>query len=122
MAVLFIMAVNCQDTTETKIHPPESGKFFYVDFPQHEWHGQHAITAKLRNRNHGGWDSFPLYFTTQQQGLSLINDECPKSVCKIVGKAAQPYSPAASPFYSRISNEMREPGYVAVYDRDDRDL
>ena len=37
MAMIFIMAVSVQAVDN--IRPPESGKFFYVDFPQHEMHG-----------------------------------------------------------------------------------
>ena len=64
MAALFLMAVSVKGNAVDAIHPPEHGKFFYIDFPQHEWHGQHAITTKIRNINKEGWDSFPLYFTT----------------------------------------------------------
>jgi hypothetical protein len=65
------MAADPNDVTHDDVfnflHPPEHGKFFYVDFPQHDkYHGQHAIITNIRNRDHDGWDSYPLYFTTQQ--------------------------------------------------------
>jgi hypothetical protein len=51
MAKVIMMALTVSAQIADNVKPPDTGKFFYADFPQHEWHGQHAITAKLRNRN-----------------------------------------------------------------------
>lgn len=42
---LAMVGLNAQD--DDIIQPPESGKFFYVDFPRHETHGMHAIKIKI---------------------------------------------------------------------------
>jgi len=64
MAAVFFTAshVNAEDKL---VRPPETGKFFYVDFPQHGFHGQHAITVKIRAKDSDEWIPYPLYFTSQ---------------------------------------------------------
>lgn len=63
-----------------------------------------------------------MYFTTEQQGLSLINSNCPSETCKIVGKSAKLYDGKVSAFHKLVSSTLREPKAVGVYDRDDYDL
>ena len=57
-----------------------------------------------------------------QQGLSLINTECPSDRCIIVGNSAKLYDSSMSAFYKKVSMGIKEPPTVAVYDRNDRDL
>ena len=65
------------------------------------------MKTKVRNRDHDGWDSYPLYLTTQLQGMSLINTKCPKNTCKIIGSTAKPYDPIQSTFYKTVDPEIR---------------
>ena len=46
----ILTALKGTKAVEERIRPPESGKFFYIDFPKYGLHGQHAIFSKIWNK------------------------------------------------------------------------
>lgn len=47
LALLLSASANADTTASEFLHPPESGKFFYMDFVEMNDYGQHAVMAKL---------------------------------------------------------------------------
>ena len=120
MAMLMLL-VKGEDAEPKKIQPPESGKFFYVDFPQFSSHGQHAVSVKILNRDGESFESYPLYVTMAQQGIAMLDTNCPSKKCQF-SAPGRPYDWQKSKTYQLVKHAVRQPPAVAVYDKGQREL
>jgi len=104
-----------------RIPPPEDGKFFYVDFPYHHKHGQHAVTAKILKRDGKSYVEYPLFVATANDEIGLIDISCPSFKCEVKKPGVQ-FDIVDSKNYKKLSTEILVRESISVYDSRDNDL
>lgn len=67
-------------TTKSATLPPDTGKFFYVDFDNLEKYGLHAVNVEISDHK------YDLFVSTDQYSIGLISNNCRKSSCDVPKK------------------------------------
>ena len=114
MFMAWMVGLYAEDTGE--IQPPETGKFFYVDFPYHETHGMHKINVKVKSKQGDSYVSYPLFLSTELSGISMISNKCSDDQCKLTNKAKK-YDPTLSANYRPVDSFKISPAASGIYDR-----